>query len=338
MLKLKVVIGLAVATGAFAAFRTVKARREKYPRPASIIATPIFPEPQTDAPVETFRAVKPNARLKPGSPPLALLLSGLVGFNLARKMLALNTLTDKSTGEQAKTGADNQGAITGLEENRLKLTLGLIMAVWLSGLLGHFTRAREWPALFLYVLGTFGLTWYLGGTGQARQEINLSKTNLKQALTWGGVIGGGLFLSDVLNTYMYYKRGGKPMAEMEKILVEEKFLYLFPVLVLAEEFLWRGLLFKALQDRGMKKHAVVALTTFLYTINHYAVAPVGFKERSMMAGMAVPIGFANGYLTYKTHNLWGGVMIHMLTMVSMVSDLFVIPKLARPRQATLTAA
>ena len=122
------------------------------------------------------------------------------------------------------------------------------------------------------------------------------------------------------------------MKEMEDILIKKKFIYLFPILIVAEEFLWRGLLMSSLQERGVNKHKVVGITTFLYVVNHYAVAPVGFKERSLMAVMAVPIGIANGYLTLKTKNVWGGVLLHMLTMVSMTADIFIVPKLVHVKK------
>ncbi len=214
------------------------------------------------------------------------------------------------------------------EEEKLKLAAGLVGTIWGAGLFGHFTKAKEWPALFIYGLGAIGATTYLARR-EGWQKVNLGKENLKKALVWGGVIGSGLFLSDVSNTYAYYKKGGAPMAEMEDILIRQKFLYLFPVLIFSEEFLWRGLLFSALQEKGMNGNKIVGLTTLAYVLNHYAVAPVKFRERTLMAGMAVPIGIANGYLTLNTKNAWGGVLLHMLTMFSMIADIFIIPKLVK---------
>jgi len=48
---------------------------------------------------------------------------------------------------------------------------------------------------------------------------------------------------DITNTILYYKSGGAPMVEMETLLVHRSLLYLFPLLILAEEFLWRGVMF-----------------------------------------------------------------------------------------------
>jgi membrane protease YdiL (CAAX protease family) len=250
--------------------------------------------------------------------------------NLERKIkevlpLALATTTNSST----KTETSDE---------KLKLAAGLVGTIWGAGLFGHFTKAKEWPALFIYGLGAIGLTSYVAKR-DGWDKTNLGKENLKKALIWGGAIGSGLFLSDVSNTYAYFKKGGAPMAEMEDILVRQKFLYLFPVLIVSEEFLWRGLLFSALQEKGLNGHKIVGLTTLAYVLNHYAVAPVKFRERSLMAGMAVPIGIANGYLTLKTKNAWGGVLLHMLTMISMMADMFIIPKMvkkAKKSRATIT--
>jgi membrane protease YdiL (CAAX protease family) len=62
-------------------------------------------------------------------------------------------------------------------------------------------------------------------------------------------------------------------------------------------------------------------------VNHFAVAPVGMKERAMMAMMAFPIGILGGYIVLKSKSVWGSVLVHMVTMLSMVLDIFVIPKL-----------
>ncbi|MCS7012616.1 MAG: CPBP family intramembrane glutamic endopeptidase [Chloroherpetonaceae bacterium] len=218
----------------------------------------------------------------------------------------------------------------GLREKDLQLCVALICAIWLLGFAGHFTPLKEWGALFLYVIGSLALVLWYGKRFQAFEQIFLTRQNLSKALLWSSLIGSVLFLMDVGNTYFYYKKGGEPMKEMQTILVDMGFLYLFPVLILAEEFLWRGLFFSALLRRGMNRHLVVALTTLLYMLNHYAVAPVGFYERSLMAMMALPIGIAGGYLVLKTRNVWAGVWLHFLTMISMTLDIFLIPAIAKP--------
>lgn len=210
---------------------------------------------------------------------------------------------------------------------RFNLSFGLMAMIWIVGLAGHFTVLQEWPALALYVLGSIGLVLYRGKTSGEWQEMYLAGGDLRKSLLWGGIAGVLLFSMDVMNTVIYYKNGGVPMTGMQFILVNRSLLYFFPVLVLAEEFLWRGIMFSSMIERGFNKHLTVFLTTLFYVINHFAVAPVGMKERALMGMMAFPIGIFGGYLVLKTRNLWGSVLVHMITMLSMMLDIFVIPQL-----------
>jgi uncharacterized protein len=212
---------------------------------------------------------------------------------------------------------------------RLTLSFSLMGAIWLLGFVGHFTQLKEWPALFLYVFGSIGLVLYRGSKVGEWQEMYLAGGNLGKSLKWGGIAGGLLFAMDIINTVMYYKNAGAPMAGMEFILVNGSLLYLFPILILAEEFLWRGIMFSAMIERGVNKHLTVFLTTIFYVVNHFAVAPVGMQERALMGMMAFPIGILGGYLVLKTKNIWGSVLVHITTMISMVLDIFVIPQLLR---------
>ena len=211
----------------------------------------------------------------------------------------------------------------------VRLALGLMALVWVVGFLGHFTPLAEWPALFVYGLGSIGLTLWYCTRYHAWREIGLTRANLRAALLWGGLVGGALMLMDMTNTFFYYRGGGAPMAEMEHILVGMRMVYLFPLLVLAEEWLWRGMLFFGLLACGVNRHLVALITTVLYMPNHYAVAPVGFAERGMMAAMALPIGLLGGYMVLKTRNVWAAVLLHGLTMFSMLADVFILPSLAR---------
>ena len=212
---------------------------------------------------------------------------------------------------------------------RFTLSFALMAAIWIVGLVGHFTVLEEWPALALYVLGSIGLVLYRGKTTGEWNEMYLAGGDLRKSLMWGGIAGVLLFSMDVINTVIYYKNGGAPMSGMQFILVNRSLLYFFPVLVLAEEFLWRGIMFSAMIERGVNKHLTVFLTTVFYVVNHFAVAPVGMKERALMGMMAFPIGIFGGYLVLKTRNLWGSVLVHMITMLSMMLDIFVIPQLLR---------
>lgn len=212
---------------------------------------------------------------------------------------------------------------------RFNMSFGLMAAIWLLGLIGHFTPLQEWPALFLYVFGAIGLVLYRGKAKGEWRQMYVAGGDIKKSLLWGGLAGLFLFAMDLINTVLYYKNGGAPMAQMEFILVNGSLLYLFPILILAEEFLWRGIMLSAMIERGVNKHITVFLTTIFYVVNHFAVAPVGIQERALMGMMAFPIGILGGYLVLKTRNLWGSFLVHMMTMISMVLDIFVIPQLVR---------
>ncbi len=224
--------------------------------------------------------------------------------------------------EQANTAS----APTTLNQ-RFNLAFGLTAAIWIAGLVGHFTPLLEWPALALYVLGSIGVVIWRGKGKGEWAAMYLAGGDLKKSLKWGGIAGGILFLMDVSNTVMWYAKGNPPMMEMQDILVNMNFLYLFPVLVLAEEFLWRGIMFSSMIDRGFNRHLTVFITAMFYVVNHFAVAPVGMQERALMGMMALPIGILGGYIVLRSKNVWGSVLVHMITMLSMVLDLFVIPNL-----------
>ncbi len=199
---------------------------------------------------------------------------------------------------------------------RLTLSFSLVGAIWMVGLVGHFTPLLEWPALFLYVFGSIGLVLYRGKKLGEWQKMYLSGGNLGKSLKWGGIAGAALFAMDIFNTVMYYKNGGAPMAGMEFILVNGSLFYFFPILILAEEFLWRGIMFSVMIERGINKHLTVFLTTILYVVNHFAVAPVGMQERALMGMMAFPIGILGGYLVLKTKNIWGSVLVHTVSITA----------------------
>lgn len=227
------------------------------------------------------------------------------------------------------TLSPQMSAISPRSSARQRLVSGSALAgsVWIVGLIGHFTPLAEWPALFLYVLGAIGVTLLLGVRDGLWEAMWVTRCGLGRALAWGGGIGLALLVIDNLNTFMYYRAGGAPMAQMEEILIGMRLVFLFPLLVLAEEFLWRGVILSGLHDAGFNRHLAVALTTTAYALNHFAVAPVGMVERAMMAAMGLPIGIAGGYLALKTRSVWAPVALHGLTMISMIVDIFVIPRL-----------
>jgi len=208
---------------------------------------------------------------------------------------------------------------------RLRRSIGLVVAIWSAGLIGHFTPLQEWPALLIYVLGSISVTLWHCARHQDWRGAFVTRHNLRAALLWGGGAGLALAIIGAVNTLIFYASGGQPMAQMQTILVDLGLVYLFPILALAEEWLWRGLALSSLLDRGVNSHAAVWITTLAYMVNHFFVAPVGWMERGMMAMMGLPIGLMAGYLTLKTRNVWSAVALHLFIMATMMGIVFVTP-------------
>lgn len=207
--------------------------------------------------------------------------------------------------------------ISNRSDQRFLLSFGLMAAIWITGLVGHFTPLREWPALVLYVLGSIGIVLYRGMRYQEWSDMYLTGGNYWKSIILGCVTGGLLFFMALFNTHNHYLNGGSAMQEMEAILNHPFFYGMFPVLVLAEEFMWRGIMASSLAAKEVNRHIVVLVTTLFFALNHFAVAPVGINERFLMAIMALPLGVIGGYISIVTRNLWGSVILHMLSMISM---------------------
>jgi len=204
---------------------------------------------------------------------------------------------------------------------RFKLSFGLMAAIWILGFVGHFTILQEWPALALYVLGSIALVLWRGKAKGEWKEMYLAGGDLKKSLLWGGIGGTLLLLFSIMNTanMMKNNNGAEMMSGMQYLLVNRSLFYLYPVLILAEEFLWRGIMFSSMIEKGFNKHLTVFLTTLFFLLNHFAVAPVGMIERAMMAMMAFPLGILGGYIVANTRNVWGSVLVHMIVMTSMMA-------------------
>ncbi len=203
-------------------------------------------------------------------------------------------------------------------QERLKLSLGLLVLIWATGFIGHYTLVREWPALALYVLGSLGLVFYRGLQYKEWESMYIIGGEYKKSLFWGVAAGALLFVMAIFNTHNHYSNGGEAMDGMEALLRMNTLLSLFPVLVFAEEFFWRGIMVSSLAGRGINRHLVVLLTTAGFAINHFAVAPVGFGERLLLGVMALPLGIAGGYIALGTKNVWGSVVLHMSSMIAML--------------------
>jgi membrane protease YdiL (CAAX protease family) len=115
--------------------------------------------------------------------------------------------------------------------------------------------------------------------------------------------------------------GSFPLEAMQGLLFGNRLLLLLPVLVLAEEGLWRGLLLSALQGIGMPEATAITISTLAFMANHLAVAPLALAERGMLALMALPLGLMSAVLTVRTRVLWGAVLLHLLVMGAMLGSL-----------------
>ncbi|NTW53918.1 MAG: CPBP family intramembrane metalloprotease [Chlorobaculum sp.] len=204
---------------------------------------------------------------------------------------------------------------------RLKLAFGLTALIWITGLVGHFTPLLEWPALALYVIGGIGVVIWRGTSKSEWAEMYLAGGDLKKSLKWGVIGGILLLLLAMMNTkkMMTTSDAAKMMSGMESLLLNRSLFYFYPILVLAEEFLWRGIMFSALIEKGFNKHLTVLLTTIFFLLNHFAVAPVGLMERALLAMMAFPLGIVNGYISVSTRNVWGSVLAHTILMIAMLA-------------------
>ena len=209
---------------------------------------------------------------------------------------------------------------------RFNLSFGLMAAIWLLGLAGHFTPFHEWPALFLYVVGSIVLVLFRGIKKGEWSEMYLAGGELRKSMKWGVIGGTLLLLLAMMNTVTMMKNqnGAAMMSGMQYLLVNRSLLYLYPILVIAEEFFWRGIMFSAMIERGFNKHLTVLLTTLFFLLNHFAVAPVNMIERAMMAMMALPLGVLGGYIVVNTRNVWGSVLVHMIVMTSMIAAIQII--------------
>jgi membrane protease YdiL (CAAX protease family) len=210
--------------------------------------------------------------------------------------------------------------------SRLKQTLLLVGAIWLLGALGGVRPEATWAALGLYVLGSLILlAWRTLGCSEA-EAVFLRGPGLRDSLLWGGGAGLALLLAGLLalpamRAAMPAGDGSFPLEAIKGLLFDHGLILLLPVLVLAEEGLWRGLLLSALRGNGMAEAIAITLSTLAFMVNHLAVAPLALVERGMLALMALPLGLMSAVLTVRTRVLWGAALLHLLVMGAMLGSL-----------------
>lgn len=96
------------------------------------------------------------------------------------------------------------------------------------------------------------------------------------------------------------------------------FLFVSIVAPLIEEFIFRGFLWKILEERGMKKIHVLLITSFLFSIMHMDLyrLPVYFFG-----------GIVYGLLRWKTGHVSRSVVAHVTNNILVSATIFVIPVL-----------
>ncbi len=213
-----------------------------------------------------------------------------------------------------------------MDASRLQQTLLLVGAIWLLGAIGGVSPLATWAALGLYVLGSLALlAWRAFGCSEA-EAVYLRGPGIRSSLLWGGGLGLVLLVAGwlglpAMQAAMPAGDGSLPLAAMQELLFGHGLILLLPVLVVAEEGLWRGLLLSGLREIGLGDAAAIALSTLAFMVNHLAVAPLALVERGMLALMALPLGLMSAVLTARTRVLWGGVLLHLLVMGAMLGSL-----------------
>lgn len=209
---------------------------------------------------------------------------------------------------------------------RLRQTLILVAAIQLLGALAPISPLATWGALGLYVLGSLALLLWRVVIDREAEALFLRGSGLRSSLLWGGGIGVSLLVAGLLGlpamrAAMPAGGGSLPLEAVNDLLFGRGLILLLPLLVLAEEALWRSLLLSGLLERGMAPAAAVGLSTLGFTLNHLAVAPLALPERFMLALMALPLGLIAAVLTMRTRILWGGVALHLLVSGAMLASL-----------------
>lgn len=211
-------------------------------------------------------------------------------------------------------------------EGRLQQTLLLLLAISLVGALAPFTALATWAALALYLIGSLVLLTWRALARHEAEALFLQGGALEASLLWGGGLGvvllvAGLSALPAMRAAMADGGGGLPLEAVHELLFSRGLVLLLPLLVLAEEGLWRGLLLSALLELGMAPAWAVSLSTLGFGLNHLAVAPLGLAERGALGLMALPLGVVGAVLTTRTRSLWGAALLHLLLIGAMLASL-----------------
>lgn len=210
--------------------------------------------------------------------------------------------------------------------NLQRQTLTLLCAIVLCGALTPWLPLASWLALGLYLSGSLALLgWRVLVCGEA-EALFLAGPGLRRSLLWGGglgaaLLGAGLLGLPAMRTAMATADAGPPLESIQQLLFGHGLVLLLPLLVLAEEGLWRGLVLAGLLESGRSASAAVLLSSLGFALNHLAVAPLALVERVELALMALPLGMVAATLTAATRCLWGAALLHLLLIGAMLASL-----------------
>lgn len=209
---------------------------------------------------------------------------------------------------------------------RLDHTLLLLAAIAAVGALAPLTPWATWAALALYLGGSLALLAWRALRCREAEALFLRGPGLRMSLLWGGGLGvllliAGLIGLPAMRAAMGDGSGALPLEAVRQLVFGRGLVLLLPLLVLAEEGLWRGLLLSALLERGLSGPAAVLLSTLAFALNHLAVAPLALAERGQLALMALPLGLITALLTLRSRSLWGGALLHLLLVGAMLASL-----------------
>ena len=209
---------------------------------------------------------------------------------------------------------------------RLRQTLMLLAAILLVGALTPISPLASWIALALYLLGSLALLIWRALGLQEAESLFLRGPGLRTSLLWGFGLGTALLMAGLvglpaMRAPMADGAGDVPLDAVKQLLFGRGLVLLLPLLVVAEEGLWRGLLLSALLELGLAPAGAVGLTTLGFGLNHLAVAPLALAERGALALMALPLGLVAAILTTQTRCLWGAVLFHLLLIGAMLGSL-----------------
>jgi len=211
-------------------------------------------------------------------------------------------------------------------ESRLRQSAALVAAMALVGALAPLHPLASWAALAVYVVGSLSLlAWRVFRCHEA-EALFLRGPGLMASLRWGTGMGLALLVLGVvgmpaMRASLANPSGDAPLQAINSLLWGRGLVLLLPLLVIAEEGLWRGLLLSALLEHGLQPAWAIGLSSLGFALNHLAVAPLPLGERALLGFMALPLSIAAAMLTVRTRCLWGGCVLHGLLIAAMLMGL-----------------